>query len=724
MGAGRRGGGRLPRAGPGERRPRGAGVPGGPRPRAVGQRLVRGPSHARLQRALPAAGGAARPAAGGGAERGRGRLALRAPRPRPRRRARGLAVVRRRDGLDAHLGAADLRAGRRGRPRGGARRRARAHRLGLRAGRAGEPREPRGRRLRGAGRRGVVAGAPALVAGGARGVRASRPPPRWPSPSPRAAASRSWPRASGPRWRPRSPSAWSSRARRAWCASASRSTRSRSWRASCWRRRWAATSCASARSSRAPSSPPSCGARTAARSRCWRCRSSTGSGSPRSTTGRGPPATRPCTSATTTGCSRFLGAQRGGPFRIEIPFTDNHWESRWVAPHVPLARGWERQLDRQRNALFYDDRPITAARYRRWLDDNAVRFVALADAPIDYSAAREAALVRAGTAVPARGLARRALAGLRGRRRPAAGRRRGARDGHRVRARAPDGEPSRGGRPARALHAVLADRDRARLRRAGSRTAGRSCAWSAPGRSSWRRRSPWVGCARPRRDVRIEGEIALAGEPQTDCRFLLGVVSRPSGQPRGSLTCVYQCSWPAPVLSRRGSCPTVCSTWCVRCCSSPPRTTPTGWCAAGSTTRRAPRWPSPTLATSSTSSRRLGFFIEPSVQAWAVDQARDHRLRQLDLPQLPDLGDPRRARLPLPVPQQELLLRAQHVHGRHGHRARRLHRDARPRRRASSPSGASWTPSRTSPASATTRSWSTRSSTRTRRSRRCTSASR
>ena len=69
-----------------------------------------------------------------------------------------------------------------------------------------------------------------------------------------------------------------------------------------------------------------------------------------------------------------------------------------MAPHVPLARGWERQVDRQRNALFYDDRPITAARYRRWLDDNAVRFVALADAPIDYSAAREAALVRDGHA--------------------------------------------------------------------------------------------------------------------------------------------------------------------------------------------------------------------------------------------------------------------------------------------------------------------------------------
>jgi hypothetical protein len=96
------------------------------------------------------------------------------------------------------------------------------------------------------------------------------------------------------------------------------------------------------------------------------------------------------------GLLRFLATRDGGPFRLEIPFTDNHWEARWVAPHVPLARGWERQLDRERNALFYDGRPITARRYRRWLDDNAVRFVALADAPIDYSAAREAQLLRDG----------------------------------------------------------------------------------------------------------------------------------------------------------------------------------------------------------------------------------------------------------------------------------------------------------------------------------------
>jgi hypothetical protein len=91
------------------------------------------------------------------------------------------------------------------------------------------------------------------------------------------------------------------------------------------------------------------------------------------------------------------GRQRAeGPFRIEIPFTDNHWESARVAPTVPLARGWERQLDRKVNGLFYDGRPLTPQRYRRWLDENAVAYVALADAPVDYSAAAEAKLVRDG----------------------------------------------------------------------------------------------------------------------------------------------------------------------------------------------------------------------------------------------------------------------------------------------------------------------------------------
>jgi hypothetical protein len=37
---------------------------------------------------------------------------------------------------------------------------------------------------------------------------------------------------------------------------------------------------------------------------------------------------------------------------------------------------------------------LTPHRYRRWLDTNGVRFVALPDAPLDFSAEREAALIR------------------------------------------------------------------------------------------------------------------------------------------------------------------------------------------------------------------------------------------------------------------------------------------------------------------------------------------
>src|SRR4029079_12598752 len=33
------------------------------------------------------------------------------------------------------------------------------------------------------------------------------------------------------------------------------------------------------------------------------------------------------------------------PQRVEIPFTKRHWEAALVAPHVQLARGWERQVD-------------------------------------------------------------------------------------------------------------------------------------------------------------------------------------------------------------------------------------------------------------------------------------------------------------------------------------------------------------------------------------------
>jgi hypothetical protein len=93
-----------------------------------------------------------------------------------------------------------------------------------------------------------------------------------------------------------------------------------------------------------------------------------------------------------------LGVGYGArPARIEVVPTVDHWEARWVAPHVMIARGWERQLDVLRNGLFYDEsEPLTASRYRRWLSNDAIAYVALPDAPLDYSAKAEARLLRRG----------------------------------------------------------------------------------------------------------------------------------------------------------------------------------------------------------------------------------------------------------------------------------------------------------------------------------------
>jgi len=84
------------------------------------------------------------------------------------------------------------------------------------------------------------------------------------------------------------------------------------------------------------------------------------------------------------------------PARIEVVPARNHFEARFIAPHVMLARGWERQLDRARNVLFYDEsKPLTPASYRAWLSSQGVSYVALPEgASLDYSARAEARLVR------------------------------------------------------------------------------------------------------------------------------------------------------------------------------------------------------------------------------------------------------------------------------------------------------------------------------------------
>ena len=87
----------------------------------------------------------------------------------------------------------------------------------------------------------------------------------------------------------------------------------------------------------------------------------------------------------------------GQPFgRVEIVPTRAHWEVAYAAPSVPLARGWERQLDTADNPLFYASGPLSPEAYSAWLVDNGVRYVALPDVALDYAAEAEGQLVSAG----------------------------------------------------------------------------------------------------------------------------------------------------------------------------------------------------------------------------------------------------------------------------------------------------------------------------------------
>ncbi len=93
---------------------------------------------------------------------------------------------------------------------------------------------------------------------------------------------------------------------------------------------------------------------------------------------------------------RTLGIGYGArPARIEVATTADHWDARFLAPHVMIARGWERQLDTYRDKLFYkESTPLTATRYHAWLAANAISYVALPDAPLDYSSVAEQRLLK------------------------------------------------------------------------------------------------------------------------------------------------------------------------------------------------------------------------------------------------------------------------------------------------------------------------------------------
>jgi len=92
---------------------------------------------------------------------------------------------------------------------------------------------------------------------------------------------------------------------------------------------------------------------------------------------------------------RFLDAHARAPVRLEVPLTRTHWETAELAPRVSLARGWEKQLDTRFNAVLLAPR-LTPRGYERWLREQAVTYVALPDAKLDPSSAREGRLIGAG----------------------------------------------------------------------------------------------------------------------------------------------------------------------------------------------------------------------------------------------------------------------------------------------------------------------------------------
>ncbi|HET9077092.1 MAG TPA: hypothetical protein VFN68_09170, partial [Acidimicrobiales bacterium] len=84
------------------------------------------------------------------------------------------------------------------------------------------------------------------------------------------------------------------------------------------------------------------------------------------------------------------------PVRVEVVPTADHWESAYVAPHVALARGWERQLDTADNPVFYTVGALNPSSYRSWLDHDGISYVALPAAPLDYAAKAEGSLLTSG----------------------------------------------------------------------------------------------------------------------------------------------------------------------------------------------------------------------------------------------------------------------------------------------------------------------------------------
>ncbi len=93
----------------------------------------------------------------------------------------------------------------------------------------------------------------------------------------------------------------------------------------------------------------------------------------------------------------FLDQHQTPDYRVEVVQTAGRWEAYWIPEAgYALVRGWYRQVDLAENPLLYQKR-ITAQQYEAWLRARAVRYVLLADTPLDTEGANaEALLLRSG----------------------------------------------------------------------------------------------------------------------------------------------------------------------------------------------------------------------------------------------------------------------------------------------------------------------------------------
>jgi hypothetical protein len=93
----------------------------------------------------------------------------------------------------------------------------------------------------------------------------------------------------------------------------------------------------------------------------------------------------------------FLHKHLTPSYRVEAVDTAGHWAALYLPrADIPLARGWFRQDDFPQNEVLYDD--LGPQTYLNWLHGLGVRYVVLTDAPTDYSARGEQAIVASGRA--------------------------------------------------------------------------------------------------------------------------------------------------------------------------------------------------------------------------------------------------------------------------------------------------------------------------------------